>query len=98
MQMTRSDNCDTYFMGDGKLDEVDEVKLLGVTFSKDLSLYSHIDAISRKVLSNSLVSSLNVHETCPLMLCLTSIKLLYCPILFIVFMFGPLIKEITWIG
>ena len=52
MHMTRSKSpnyCDTYIMGDGTLVEVDEFKLLGVTFSKDLSFDSHIDAISNKV-------------------------------------------------
>ena len=33
----------------GTLVEVDEFKLLGVTFSKDLSFGSHIDAFSNKV-------------------------------------------------
>ena len=50
--MTRSksaSHCDTYVMGDSTLVEVDEFKLLGVTFSKDLSFDSHIDAISNKV-------------------------------------------------
>ena len=50
--MTRSKSpnyCDTYIIGDGTLVEVDEFKLLGVTFSKDLSFDSHIDAISNKV-------------------------------------------------
>ena len=42
-----------------------ENEVLGVTCSKDLSFDSHIDAISKKV------SSLGLHETCPLMLCLT---------------------------
>ena len=46
----RSPNyCDTYIMGDGTLVEVDEFKLLGVTFSKDLSFDSHVDAISNRV-------------------------------------------------
>ena len=51
MHMTRSKSpnyCDTYIMGDGTLVEVDEFKLLGVTFSKDLSFDSHIDATSNK--------------------------------------------------
>ena len=50
--MTRSksaSHCDTYVMGDSTLVEVDEFKLLGVTFSKDLSFDSHIDAVSNKV-------------------------------------------------
>ena len=50
--MTRSKSpnyCDTYIMGDGTPVEVDEFKLLGVTFSKDLFFDSHIDAISNKV-------------------------------------------------
>ena len=50
--MTRSKSpnyCDTYIIGDGTLVEVDEFKLLGVTFSKDLSFDSQIDAISNKV-------------------------------------------------
>ena len=52
MHMTRSKSpkhCDSYIMGENKLDEVDEFKLLGVTFNKDLSFDSHIDNISRKV-------------------------------------------------
>ena len=52
MHMTRSkspNHCHSYTMGESKLDEVDEFKLLGVTFSKDLSFDSHIDIISRKV-------------------------------------------------
>ena len=32
--------CKSYLMSDGKLDEVDDFKLLGVTFSKDLSFDS----------------------------------------------------------
>ena len=84
-------------MGGGTLVEVDEFKLLGVTFSKDLSFDSHIDAISNKV-SKLLVSSLGALEACLLMLCLTSIKPLSCHMLPIVLVFGPLIKEIIWIG
>ena len=52
MHMTRSKSpnyCDTYIMGGSTLAEVNEFKLLGVTFSKDLSFDSHIDTISRKV-------------------------------------------------
>ena len=44
-QMSRSISpnfCRSYFMGDGKLDEVDGFKLLGVTFSKDLSFNSQV--------------------------------------------------------
>ena len=36
-------------MGDGALFEVDEFKLLGVTFSKDLSFDSYVEAIPNKV-------------------------------------------------
>ena len=36
-------------MGDITLDEVDDFKLLGVTFSKDLSFDTHIDKISSKL-------------------------------------------------
>ena len=49
MHMTRSkfaSYCDTYTIGDVK---IDEFKLLAVTFSKDLSFDSHINAISNKV-------------------------------------------------
>ena len=41
--------CNHYDMGNSRLAEVNEFKLLGVTFSKDLSFDLHIDAISRKV-------------------------------------------------
>ena len=52
MHMNRSKSAshsDTYYvMGDSALVEVDEFKLLSVTFSicKDLSFDSHIDAVS----------------------------------------------------
>ena len=49
MTRSKSNYYDTYIMGDDTLVEVDEIKLLGVTFSKDLSFDSHIDAISNKV-------------------------------------------------
>ena len=52
MHMTRSRSpCffEDYFMGDSKLEEVNEFKLLGVTFGKDLNFDSHIDSISKKV-------------------------------------------------
>ena len=52
LHMTRSKSpnyCDTYIMGDCTLVEVDECKLLGVIYSKDLSFDSHIDAVSNKV-------------------------------------------------
>ena len=83
MHMTRSKSsnyCDTYIMGDGTLVEVDEFKLLGVTFSKDLSFDSHIDAFLTRF-QNCLVLSLGTQEVCPLMLCLTSIRPLSCHIL-----------------
>ena len=82
MHMTRSksaSHCDTYVMRDSALVEVDGFKLLGATFSKDLSFDSHIDAVSNKV-SKLSVSSLGAQETCPLMLRLTSMKLLSCHI------------------
>ena len=50
--MTRSRSpCyfEDYFMGESKLEEVNEFKLLGVTFGKDLTFDSHIDSISKKV-------------------------------------------------
>ena len=50
--MTRSKSpcyLDDYFMGESKLEEVNEFKLLGVTFGKDLTFDSHIDSISKKV-------------------------------------------------
>ena len=52
MHMTRSKSpcyLDDYFMGESKLEEVNEFKLLGVTFGKDLTFDSHIDSISKKV-------------------------------------------------
>ena len=52
MHMTRSRSpCyfEGYFMGESKLEEVNEFKLLGVTFGKDLTFDSHIDSISKKV-------------------------------------------------
>ena len=52
MHMTRSRSpCyfEDYFMGESKLEEVNEFKLLGVTFGKDLTFDSHIDSISKKV-------------------------------------------------
>ena len=52
MHMTRSKSpkyCHSYTMGESILDEVDEFKLLGVTFNKDLSFDCHIDNVSRKV-------------------------------------------------
>ena len=82
MHMTRSKSlnyCDTFITGDGILVEVDEFKLLGVTFSKDLSFDSHIDAISNKV------SKLSGFIT-------------RCTRGMFSYMFGPLIKEIIWIG
>ena len=36
-------------MGDGKLDEVDDLKLLGVTFSKDLSFDSQVGLVSDRI-------------------------------------------------
>ena len=47
--MTRSISpnfCRSYLLGDGKLVEVDEFKLLGVTFSKDLSFDSQVGLVS----------------------------------------------------
>ena len=52
MHMTRSkspNHCHSYLMGENKLEEVEEFKLLGVTFNKDLTFDSHIDNVSRKV-------------------------------------------------
>ena len=52
MHMTRSRSpCyfEDYFMGESKLEEVNEFKLLGVTFGKDLTFDSHIDSITKKV-------------------------------------------------
>ena len=52
MHMTRSRSpCyfEDYFMGESKLEEVNEFKLHGVTFGKDLTFDSHIDSISKKV-------------------------------------------------
>ena len=73
MHKTRSKSPNyRYIMGDGTLVEVDEFKLLGVTFSKDLSFDSHIGAVSDKV-SKLSVSSLGALEAYLLMLCLTSI-------------------------
>ena len=48
MHMTHSkspNHCDPYIIGD-RLNEVNNLKSHGVTFSKDLSFESHIDAIS----------------------------------------------------
>lgn len=52
MHMTRSKSpcyCNPYIMGDSELVEVKEFKLLGVTFSNDLSFDSHVDTIASKV-------------------------------------------------
>ena len=52
MHMTRSISpnfCRSYSMGDGKLDEADDLKLLGVTFSKDLSFDSQVGLVSDRV-------------------------------------------------
>ena len=52
MHVTRSKSpnfCSPYFMGTEKLEEVDNFKLLGVTFSKDLSFDSHVGTISDKI-------------------------------------------------
>ena len=52
MHMTRSISpnfCRSYFMGDGKLDEVDDLKLLGVTFSKNLSFVSQVGLVSDRI-------------------------------------------------
>ena len=52
MHFTRSNSpnhCNHYIMGNSKLAEVSNFKLLGVTFSKDLSFDLHIDAIARRV-------------------------------------------------
>ena len=40
-----------YFKGESrpKLEEVNEFKLLGITFGKDFTFDSHIDSISKKV-------------------------------------------------
>ena len=38
-----------YFIGESKLKEVDEFKLLGVTFGMNPMFDSHIDSIFRKV-------------------------------------------------
>ena len=66
-------------MGDGTLVEVDEFKLLGVTFSKDLSFDSHMMLFLTRF-QNCLVLSRGAQEACPLMLCLTSIRPLSCHI------------------
>lgn len=63
--MTRSkspNHCHSYIMGESNLDEVDECKLLYITFSKDLSFDSHIDNLSRKVskLSGFIIRWLNM--------------------------------------
>ena len=100
IHMTRSKSpnyCDTYIVGDGTLVEVDEFKLLGVTFSKDLSFDSQLMLFLTRF-QNRLVLSRGAQEACPLMLCLTSIRPLSCHILSIVLVFGPLIKGIIWIG
>ena len=52
MHMTRSKSpnfCSPYFMGTVRLEEVDNFKLLGVTFSKDLSFDSQVGAVSDKI-------------------------------------------------
>ena len=52
MHMTRSISpnfCRSYFMSDGKLDEVDDLNLLGVTFSKDLSFDSQVGLVSDRI-------------------------------------------------
>ena len=52
MHMTRSKSPNfnsPYFMGTEKLEEVNNLKLLGVTFSKDLSFDSHVGIISDKI-------------------------------------------------
>ena len=50
--MTRSKSpnfCSPYFMGTVRLEEVDNFKLLGVTFSKDLSFDSQVGTVSDKI-------------------------------------------------
>ncbi len=52
MHMTRSGSpkfCSSYEMGDATLDEVSDFKLLGVTFSKDLSFNTHINSVANKI-------------------------------------------------
>ena len=52
MHMTRSKSpnfCSPYFMGTVRLEEVDNFKLLGVTFSKDLSFDSQVGTVSDKI-------------------------------------------------
>ena len=52
MHMTRSDSpkfCSSYSMGDAILNEVSDFKLLGVTFSKDLSFGTHINNVTNKI-------------------------------------------------
>ncbi len=52
MHMTRSKSpkfCSSYLMGDVKLVEVDDFKLLGVTFSKDLSFDSQVGIVCDKI-------------------------------------------------
>ena len=52
MHMTRCKSpkfCSSYTMGSDELKEVDEFKLLGVTFSKDLSFDSHIGNVANKI-------------------------------------------------
>ena len=52
MHMTRSDApkfCGSYSMGYETLEEVVDFKLLGVTFSKDLSFDTHINRVTNKI-------------------------------------------------
>ena len=98
MHMTRSP-CyfEDYFMGESKLEEINEFKLLGVTFGKDLIFYSHIDSISKKVskLSGFIIRCTKNMSPNTLF---NLYKRSYCLILFTVHEFGLLIKETTWIG
>ena len=52
MHMTRCkspSHCNSYCLGDAKLGEVDEFKLLGVTFSRNLSFDTHINNTAAKI-------------------------------------------------
>ena len=101
--MTRSRSpCyfEDYFRGEGKLNKVNEFKLLGVTFGKDLTFDSHTDSISKKVSKLSGFIIRCTKNMSPNTL-LNLYKALIVPhIIYFawVWALGFLIKEITWIG
>ena len=100
MHMTRSKSpnlCSPYFMGTVRLEEVDNFKLLDVTFSKDLSFDSQVGTVSDKIskLSGFIIRCTKNMSSLHFLI---STSLSFYLTLCIVSAFGLLFKEIILIG